>query len=179
MAGGEPQRQQRAPAGHSHPHGARRTRLQTQRMAPDACRSSPAARCNAFAGAAAAMRRMQAFVQNGAGHAKTPLGMQTPVKHCGNAARACARSQVDGTLVNSKQQLTAGVEAAVQRAHAAGVPVSAPARPRLPTLPPGRSRGCRPAHFFVCAHEESGPPAPSPNRPHQPSRSRDGAPRSS
>jgi len=32
-------------------------------------------------------------------------------------------SDVDGTLVNSQQQLTAGVEAAVQRAHAMGVPV--------------------------------------------------------
>lgn len=33
-------------------------------------------------------------------------------------------SDVDGTLVNSKQQLTPGVEAAVRRAEAAGVPVS-------------------------------------------------------
>lgn len=36
---------------------------------------------------------------------------------------ARARSQVDGTLVNSQQQLTPGVEAAVRRAHGAGVPV--------------------------------------------------------
>ncbi|KIZ03474.1 hypothetical protein MNEG_4483 [Monoraphidium neglectum] len=45
-------------------------------------------------------------------------------------------SDVDGTLVNSKQQLTPGVEAAVQRAHAAGVPlIVATGKARGPWVP--------------------------------------------
>jgi polygalacturonase len=43
---------------------------------------------------------------------------------------------VDGTLLNSQQQLTPGVEAAVKRAAEAGVPVSCPAgRIGYKTLP--------------------------------------------
>ncbi|KAI8464194.1 MAG: HAD-like domain-containing protein [Monoraphidium minutum] len=45
-------------------------------------------------------------------------------------------SDVDGTLVNSKQQLTRGVEDAVQRAHAAGVPlIVATGKARGPWVP--------------------------------------------
>jgi hypothetical protein len=63
--------------------------------------------------------------------------------------------QVDGTLVNSKQQLTPGVEAAVQRAHAAGVPVRAAQTAAIAARPPWLGpRGGRamtvPAWFADC-----------------------------
>jgi hypothetical protein len=54
-----------------------------------------------------------------AGPARTRASLTPPTP----PARAAAAMQVDGTLVNSRQELTDGVASAVQRAAAAGVPV--------------------------------------------------------